>query len=101
MGCLEMRTVRKHLSRLHEAAAAVCLRLSEDLAQTPQYAQLPESDPGQYAVMRLHTMHERTLQGAAASGRQAIPLRHNLQEQWWHLVGTPSTNCASQIVRPP
>jgi len=101
MGCLEPRTVRKHLRRLHEAAAAASLRLSEELAHTPQYEGLPESDPGQCAVMRLHTMHESILQGAAASGRQAITLRQHLQEYWWHLVGTPSTNCASQLVRPP
>jgi hypothetical protein len=101
MGCLEPRTVRKHLSRLNEAAAAVSLQMSEELAHSPQYSRLPESDPGQCAVSRLHTMHESILQGADASGRQTIILRQHLQEYWWHLVGTPSTNCASQIARPP
>ena len=101
MGCLELRTVRKHLNRLHEAAAAVSLQLSEYLARTPQYGKLPESDPDQCAVMRLHTMRERILQAASASGQRVIPLRQNLQEHWWHLVGNPSTNCASRNLRPP
>lgn len=101
MGCLEPRTVRKHLRLLDEGASAVSLRLSKELAHAPQYSRLPESDPGQCAVSRLYTLHERILQGAGASGGQTITLRQHLQEYWWHLVGAPSISCASQILRPP
>jgi hypothetical protein len=101
MGCLELRTVRKHLNRLHKAAASAYLQLSEQLAYTPQYARLPEPDPEQCAVMRLHTIQHISFQAAGASGRPAAGLWQNLQEQWWNLVGKQSTSCVSQNVRPP
>jgi hypothetical protein len=101
MGCLELRTVRKHLKRLHEIAASACLQLSEQLASTPQYARLPEPDPGQCAVMRLLTIQHISFQAAGASGRQAAGLWQILQEHWWHLVGKQSISCVSQVVRPP
>ena len=101
MGCLEARTVRTHLRRLDESVSAVALQLSEELAHAPQYSQLPEPDPGQCAVVRLHTMHESILQVAAASGGQVIRLRQHLQEYWWHFVGTPSTRCVSPLAQPP
>lgn len=101
MGCLELHTVRKHLNRLHEAAASAALQLSEQLAHIPQYARLPETDPGQIAVVRLNIMQHIEFQAAGASGRLSIGFRQILQKNWWQLVGKQSTSCASRIVRPP
>lgn len=101
MGCLELRTVRKHLKRLYAAASAVALQLSECLAHTPQYARLPEPQPGQSAVLRLHTIHNVISQAAGTAGRPVTSLRQFLQEQWWNLVGKPSTSCVSPAARPP
>ena len=101
LGCLEPRTVRTHLRRLHEAAASVSLQLSQWLAHSPQYARLPETDPGQCAVTRLHTIHDITALAAGAAGRPVASLRQSVQEHWWHLVGRQSTSCVSRAVRPP
>lgn len=101
LGCLELRTVRTHLRRLREAAASISLQLSQWLAHSPQYARLPETDPGQCLVTRLHIIHNITVQAAGAAGSSPIGLRQSLQEYWWHLVGRQSTSCVSRAVRPP
>ncbi|MFW6364171.1 MAG: hypothetical protein ACOC0D_10030 [Spirochaeta sp.] len=101
MGCIELRTVRTHLNRLRAAATAVALQLSEYLAHIPQYAHLPEPQPGQCTVARLHTVYHRTIEAAGAAGRQVTSLRQILQDHWWNLVGKPSTSCVSPAARPP
>ncbi|MDZ7794224.1 MAG: hypothetical protein U5P10_11225 [Spirochaetia bacterium] len=101
LGCLELRTVRKHLKRLHTAAASVALQLSEYLAHIPQYARLPEPQPGQCTVLRLNSLYHRTTEAAGAAGRPVTSLRQSLQEQWWKLVGKPPTSCVSRVARPP
>ena len=101
MGCIDLRTVRKHLKQLYEAAASAILHLSEELAHTPQYARLPEAYPGHCCLMRLHTIQHIAFQAAGASGRQALPLNRILQQYWRHLSGTQSISCVSQKMRPP
>lgn len=101
MGCLELRTVRKHLNRLHKSAASACLQLSEQLSHTPQYARLPEPQPGQCAVMRLSAIHARIILAAGASAQRDVPLRQFVQEHWWRFAGNQSMSRVSRIDRPP
>lgn len=101
MGCIELRTVRKHFKRLRAVAAAVALQLSEYLAHAPQYARLPEPQPEQCPVARLYTVYYRTTEAAGAAGRSVASLQQILQEHWWHLIGKLSTSCVSPASRPP
>ena len=101
MGCLELRTVRKHLKHLQKVSEEAALEISRELAHVPQYARLPETDPEQSSFMRLYTLYKILLQAAAAAGLPAAGLRQSLQEHWWHLVGRQSTSCVSRAVRPP
>lgn len=100
MGCLELRTVRKHLNNLEITAALSVLDLTGELSHTPQYARLPEAAPDQCAVMRLYTVHGIYLRAAAAAGRPAIPLRQILLTHWWKLARGSPTSCVSSIACP-
>lgn len=101
MGCLELRTVRKHLKRLHDLAGAVALDLSGQLAHSPQYKRLPEPNPEQVVMQRLLIIHDLHSQAAARAGHRAISLRHVLQVHWWHFYVKVSTSCVSRAFHPP
>lgn len=101
MGCIDDRTVRKHLRRLKATSDAVCLSLSESLSHIPQYAALPGSHPGSTSGQRLELIIKATSEAASARGGSAYTVRQFLQTEWWHIFGKPSMSYVSQIARPP
>lgn len=101
MGCIDDRTVRKHLDRLKTTSDAACLSISERLSHTPQYASLPASDPGNTSCQHLELFIQATGEAASARGGSAYTLRQFLQTEWWHIFGKPSMSYVSQIARPP
>lgn len=101
MGCLELRTVRKHLKNLQKVSEEAALEISRELSHVPQYARLPETDPEQNSVMRLYTLYKILLQAAAAAGHHVAGQRQILLAQWWKCVGRLSTSCVSRVTHPP
>jgi hypothetical protein len=101
LGCVELRTVRKHFKRLYELAGAVGLQLSEQLAHNPQYACLPEVVPEQGVIQKMYKLHDLHEHAAVRAGHAAMPLRHFLQAHCWHYYRTTTITCVSRARPPP
>lgn len=101
MGCIDDRTVRKHLKRLQAASDSACLAISQRLSHTPQYTELPASTPQHSSLQRMELHHKAALQAATAAGGPVYTLRQFLQTEWWQMFKKLSISYVSQIALPP
>ena len=103
LGCLDNRTVRRHLKRYDDAVAAVALRLAERRAMSPQLGELPQSTPDTSSVDRLKGLW-RAEQVASQRGGEALgpmSLRYLLQAALGKSRRQKPSSCVSVDARPP
>lgn len=103
LGCLDDRTVGRHLGRYDEAIEAAALDLAERRAMSPELGELPQSTPDTPAVVRLSQLWEAE-QVARQRRGEALPpgsLRQLLQTEMRKSRRKKPSSCASAEARPP
>jgi len=103
LGCLDIRTARKHLKRLESAARAAALTLAESAVTTPELGTLPTVDPSASSFARLLSLFEREQQATIRSGEltAAPTLRQLIQATLGKPGGNKPSSFASDRARPP
>jgi len=103
LGCLDDRTVRRHLKRYDEALAAVALRLAERRAMSPELGELPQITPDTPSVDRLQRLWRAEQIASQRSGEafQPMSLRHLLQTELGKSKRRKPSGCVSVDARPP
>lgn len=101
LGCLDLRTVRRHLGRLDEVAAQASRRLAGELANLSQYVNLPEPDPVSSPLQRLLVLYEYAQKAAIGAGWELLELRKCLQAEYWNISCQKSISHVSRWSRPP
>lgn len=103
LGCLDDRTVRRHLQRYGEALAAVALKLAERRAMSPELGELPQITPDTACVERLERLWGAEQVAAQRRGEALRPmsLRYLLQAALGKSRRQKPLSCASPVVRPP
>jgi hypothetical protein len=99
MGCVDLDTVRRHLRRIEEAAAATALLLAERHAAAPHLSENNQELRPLPLLNRLKTLYrvEREMHLHAGTGHQKIPgLRYLLQAVLWQTYGKVSTSFPSR-----
>lgn len=81
LGCLDDRTLRRHLKRYEEALAAVAVWLAERRAISPQLGELPQSTPDTSSMDRLQRLWRAEQVASQRRGEALVPmsLRYFLQ----------------------
>jgi hypothetical protein len=101
LGCIDLRTARKHLERLEETAGKVALRLAEGQTAAVHLHshsyRLQPVDPLERLEELLGREKEAQLRGGGA-GRWSVALRPLLQAALWKSIRKVPTSYAS---RPP
>jgi hypothetical protein len=103
LGCLDVRTARKHLKRLESAAQATALEIAERGAATPELGAVPTVDPTASSFTRLLSQFERNQQATIRSGdvTATATLRQLIQATLGKPLGNKPSTSASESPRPP
>ena len=102
LGCLDDRTVRRHVKCYEQAIEATSLRLAESRAMSPELGELSQITPDTSPVDRLKQLW-RAEQVASQRRGEAFPrsLRYLLQTALRKSRRKKSSSCVSVAVRPP
>jgi hypothetical protein len=103
LGCVDERTARSHLKRMHLAIEAVVLHLAERRAMTPELGKLPEATPDEVYLTRLQALYRSELEAAQRAGGDitVISLRQILQAALWKPGSKKPSAFAFAGPRPP
>ena len=103
LGCLDDRTLRRHLKRYEEALEAVTVRLAEGRAMNLQLGELPNSTPDTPAVDRLQRLWRAEQIASQRSGEALGPmsLRYFLQAGLRNSRRKKPSSRVSAEARPP
>ena len=103
LGCLDDRTVGRHLKRYEEALEAVALRLAERRAMSPELGDLPHTTPDTPSVDRLERLWQAEQFAWQRHGEPFPPLslRYLLQTAIGKSKRRKPSSCVSVDARPP
>jgi len=103
LGCIDERTVRRHLAAIDEAIRRVNLQLAGQIALRPELGRLPEHDPQGAHHQRLTTLlKEEKLRALRAGNTRPPPtLLERLQENWRKESTKKPSNHVISSARPP
>lgn len=103
LGCLDGRTLRRHLKRYEEALAAVAVRLAERRAMSPQLGELPQSTPDTSSMDRLQRLWRAEQIASQRRGEALSPmsLRYLLQAGLRNSRRKKPSSSVSVDARPP
>ena len=103
LGCLDDRTLRRHLKRYGEAIEKVAIELAERRAMSPELGDLPQTTPDTLSVDRLERLWQAELLASQRRGEALPPigLRKLLQAALGKLGRKKPSGCASAAARPP
>lgn len=101
MGCIDLRTVRKHFSRLEQVVTQTSLTIAQQLSHLTQYVSFSQHQPAIEPMAKLSQLYKSATQAALASGFNILSFRNILQAHWWNLVGKFPISCVSLNPRPP
>lgn len=103
LGCIDTRTVGKHLKQLQAAVQAAAILPAERQAMRPELGELPETTPETVPLARLEALCRKESEAAlrAGGGVEPISLRHMLQAELWKLPGQKPSSCVSGSPRGP
>ena len=103
LGCLDDRTLRRHLKRYEEALTAVSVRLAERRAMSPELGELPQSTPDTPAVDRLERLWraEQVASNRRGEALQPMGLRYLLQAALGNSRRKKPSSSVSVDARPP
>ncbi len=102
LGCLDDRTVWRHVSCYGQAVEAASLRLAESRAMRPELGELPQTTPDTLPVDRLKQLW-RAEQLASQRRGEVFPRspRYLLQTALRKSRRKKTSSCVSVAVRPP
>lgn len=102
LGCLDDRTVRRHVACYEQAIKAASLRLAESRAMSPELGELPQITPDASPVDRLKRLW-RAEQFASQRRGETYPrtLRYLLQTALGKSRRKKPSGCVSVAARPP
>lgn len=103
LGCLDDRTVRRHLKRYGDALGAVALRLAEGRAMSPELGELPQITPDTASMDRLQRLWRAEQLASQRRGEAlaAMSLRYLLQAALGKSRRQKPSSCVSADARPP
>lgn len=103
LGCVDDRTVRRHLKRFDEAVSAAAITLATDRAMQPELGELPVTTPETPTITRLVALYQSECEaiGRAGSGAKPVSLGHILQAALWKPSDKKPSGCAKPTPRPP
>lgn len=103
LGCVDERTVRRHLVRYEEALEAVALRLAERRTMSPELGDLPDTTPDTSSVDRLQRLWQAEQLASQRRGEPVGPLslRYLVQTALGKSRRHKPSSCVSVDPRPP
>ena len=103
LGCVDDRTVRRHLRRYGEAIEAVALHLAERRAMSPELGEPVRSTPDTPVVERLQRLWRAELRAARRRGNALYrpSLRHLMQTALGKSRAKKPSSCVCAAARPP
>lgn len=103
LGCVDVRTARSHLKRMHLAIQTAVVHLAEQRAMTPELGELPETTPDEVSLTRLKALYRSEVEAAQRAGGDitVISLRHILQAALWKPGSKKPSAFAVSGPRPP
>jgi hypothetical protein len=103
LGCLDDRTVRRHLKAYERALEAAALTLAEQRALSPELGDVPETTPDTPVRDRLERLWDAEQVARLRRGARDEPttLRHLLQTTMRKSRRRKPSSCVSLTTRPP
>lgn len=103
MGCIDERTVRRHLAGIKFAVGEALLQLAEIIALKPELGSFPEHEPYESSIGRLGTLLKETSFRYLRSGTVTLApnLLQILQSNWESENKKKPSNYVSVYPRPP
>jgi hypothetical protein len=103
LGCVDARTVRRHLKRLDAAVGRTALELAMFRAKEPELGDLPQTGPETFPLVRLDVLYRKESEATvrAGGGAMASSLRQMLQAELRKPSGKKPSTSACRSPRPP